>query len=548
MPPNRAITALQTAREREIRARMLAANFQTAVALQSRGRLPEAEQVYGSILALDSNHFSSLHNLGYIRLQQSRRDEAERLLRKALKINPKSADAWNTLGLVMHTAGKFREAAACFEKSLSSDPVLAHAHNNLGASLHMLERYDRATDCYRQALALNPRYADAHRNLGNALKVVGRIDEARRSYEAAIDAAPRQVANYLGIADCKRFAKGDPHLQAMETLAREADGLTESERINLHFALAKALADVGEHARSFAELLAGNALKRRKLTYDEASSLQQFERVRETFTPGLIRDRRADGEPSAIPVFVIGMMRSGTTLIEQILASHPEVFGAGERADFALAVEAELPPRPGGRSAYPEAAAGLSAKRMRQIGVRYLAGIRKGAPAKARIVNKQTTNFLFAGLIAVVLPNARIIHARRDPVDTCLSCLSTDFRGDLPFTYDPGEMGRYYQAYEALMQHWREALPPGTMIEIDYEAVVGDLESQARRLIAHCGLDWNPACLSFHTTERVVLTASATQVRQPIYRGSVGRARYYGEALRPLLNALGRVGQTGPLR
>src|SRR5271169_804721 len=246
MPPNRAITALQTAREREIRARMLAANFQTAVALQSRGRLPEAEQVYGSILALDSNHFSSLHNLGYIRLQQSRRDEAERLLRKALKINPKSADAWNTLGLVMHTAGKFREAAACFEKSLSSDPVLAHAHNNLGASLHMLERYDRATDCYRQALALNPGYADAHRNLGNALKVVGRIDEARRSYEAAIDAAPQQVANYLGIADCKRFAKGDPHLQAMETLAREADGLTESERINLHFALAKALADVGE--------------------------------------------------------------------------------------------------------------------------------------------------------------------------------------------------------------------------------------------------------------------------------------------------------------
>jgi Sulfotransferase family len=349
--------------------------------------------------------------------------------------------------------------------------------------------------------------------------VVGQIEDARRAYEAAIDLAPLETASYLGLGDCKRFTQGDPHLRAMEALAREADGLADSEQINLHFALAKALADIGEYSRSFAELLTGNALKRRTLFYDETTTLQEFERGRTVFGPELIHDRRREGEPSPVPVFVIGMPRSGTTLIEHILASHPEVFGAGERADFRQAVEAVMPGPPG----YPEAVPALSPKQMRQIGVRYVASIRKNAAGATRIINKMPTNFLFAGLIATTLPNARIIHARRDPMDTCLSCLSKIFNGDLPFTYDPGELGRYYRAYDALMWHWREVLPPGTMIEVDYEELVGDLEGQARRLIAHSGLEWSPACLSFHTTERVVATASAAQVRQPIYLSSVRR-------------------------
>jgi tetratricopeptide (TPR) repeat protein len=519
-------------------ARSTTQRFEAAAALQRHGRSGEAEQLYRSILMLDPNHFAALHNLGYLRLQQGRREEAARLLRKALKIRPKSAEAQNTLGLVLHTAGQFREAASCFERALRLDPAHANAHNNLGAALHLLDHHDRAIACYRRALALNPRYADAHRNLGNALQAIGRIDEARRAYEAAIEFAPWQAASYLGLTDCKRFKKGDPHLMALEALAREADGLPESERISLHFALAKGLADVGEYARSFAELLAGNALKRRTLSYDETASLREFERIRTVFTPGLIRARRGEGEPSAVPVFVIGMPRSGTTLIEQILASHPEVFGAGERADLGQAAEAVMSRRSDGLSGYPEAVNALSPKQMRQIGVRYLAGISKHVAGAARIVNKMPTNFLFAGLIATALPNARIIHARRDPVDTCLSCLSKIFRGDLPFTYDPGELGRYYRAYDGLMLHWREALPPGTMIEMDYEELVGDLEGQARRLIAHCGLEWSPTCLSFYSTERVVATASAAQVRQPIYRSSVGRWRAYGEALRPLLDAL----------
>ncbi|MGH7113365.1 MAG: sulfotransferase [Stellaceae bacterium] len=521
-----------------MRAAALDRSFEAAAMLQLQGRWGEAEQLYRSILAQNEKHFAALHNLGYLRLQQGRRDEAARLLRKALKIEPKSAEAHNTLGLVLHTAGQFREAARCFETAVKLAPAHANAHNNLGAALHLLDQHDRAIECYRRALALNPRYPDAHRNLGNALQAVGHIDDARLAYEAAIDLAPQQALSYLGLGDCKRYTKDDRHLRAMEALAREADRLPEGEQINVHFALAKALADIGEYGRSFAELLTGNALKRRSLLYDETATLRGFERARAAFSAALIGDRRCEGEPSAVPLFVIGMPRSGTTLIEQVLASHPEVFGAGERADFGQAVEAVVPRRADGLPGYPEGVAALSPKQMRHIGVRYVASIAKNVAGAARIVNKMPTNFRFAGLIATALPNARIVHVRRDPVDTCLSCLSKIFRGDLPFAYDPGELGRYYRAYETLMEHWRKALPPGTMIEVDYEDLVADLEGNARRLIAHCGLGWSEACLSFHTTKRVVATASAAQVRQPIYRSSVGRWRAYGEALRPLLDAL----------
>ena len=461
------------------------------------------------------------------------------LLRKALKIRPKSTSAWNLLGLVLHVDGKFYEAAGCFKKALKYDPKSAQAFNNLGASLHLLDEPDRAIPLYRKAVALIPQYADAWRNLGNALKATGQIEEARHAYESAIDADPRQTAAYAAMADCKRFEPGDPHVAKMAALARETERLTETDRINLHFVLAKAMADIGDYASSFHHLLAGNALKRQRLTYDEHATLEKFERLRRVFTSDFILERRRGGEASATPVFVIGMMRSGTTLIEQILASHPEIVGVGERADFSIAVEASLPIHPKDRQEYPEAVTAMLLPQLHQIGARYLASIRKGAPRAARIVNKQPTNFLFAGMIAAVLPGARIIHARRNPVDTCLSCLATDFRGDLPFTYDVGEMARYYRAYEALMGHWREVLPPETMIEVEYEQLVADLEGQARRMIAHCGLEWNDDCVAFHATKRIVLTASATQVRQPLYHSSVGRARRYGTAARPLYDALG---------
>jgi hypothetical protein len=236
-------------------------------------------------------------------------------------------------------------------------------------------------------------------------------------------------------------------------------------------------------------------------------------------------------------VFIAGMMRSGSTLVEQILSSHPQVFGGGELKHFGGAVK-RIRTTHGGSAAFPELVLGMTGEDCRDLGTRYLAEIERFAPSAAHVTDKMLENFMFAGLIHLALPNAPIIHTVRDPVDTCLSCFSKLFAEGQNYTYDLAELGRYYRHYQALMAHWRCVLPPGRILDVRYENVVADLEGQARRIIAHCGLNWDPRCLAFHQTDRPVLTASAAQVRQPIYSTAVGRWRVHREALRPLLAEL----------
>jgi hypothetical protein len=332
------------------------------------------------------------------------------------------------------------------------------------------------------------------------------------------------------------MAPGDPHLRAMQELAQDIGSLDEGEQIDLNFALSKALADVGDKDQSFQRLLTANALKRRRTFYDEAADIGFLERMQTAFTGQMMRNNEGAGEPSPAPAFILGMPRSGTTLAEQILASHPKVFGAGEIPDFARALAAIGPVSP---LRAPEAALQMSREQWRRLGAAYLGNIRARAPAAERIVNKMPDNFRFVGLIHLALPNARIIHVRRDPIDTCLSCFSKQFAGNLPYSYDLAELGRYYRAYEALMAHWRRVLPQGAMLEVRYEEIVADLEGQARRILAYCGLAWDANCLDFHRTERPVHTASVAQVRQPIYKSSVQRWRPYERFLGPLLAELG---------
>jgi hypothetical protein len=295
---------------------------------------------------------------------------------------------------------------------------------------------------------------------------------------------------------------------------------------------------VGDPERSFRYLLEGNALKRKQVVYDEEAALAAINRISAAFTEEIIGRHAGQGETSAVPVFILGLPRSGTTLVEQILASHHGIYGAGEIDAFAYSVAAQDDPV---RRvlADPAVISTLSGDALRRLGADYLGRIRACAPQADRITNKLPENFRLAGLIHLALPNARIIHTRRDPIDTCFSCFSQLFAGNLPYTYDLAELGRYYRAYDALMAHWRRVLPPGVMIEVQYEELVADLAGQARRLVAHCGLEWDPRCLDFHQTERAVRTASMNQVRQPFYRQSVGRWHTYERFLGPLLETLG---------
>jgi hypothetical protein len=336
---------------------------------------------------------------------------------------------------------------------------------------------------------------------------------------------------YLALAGVHRFAADDQLISQMEMLAADAS-LGDDDRIELHFALGKAFDDIGDVERAFEHLRRGNSLKRSHILYDEGASFAEIERIRDVFSAKLLRQCAGSGDPSQRPVFVVGMLRSGTTLIDQILASHPHVFGVGESS--AMHRQATMLAGP-----YPDALPDLDPSVWARLGAGYLQEVGARAPDVLRIVDKMPSNFLLVGLIHLALPNARIVHAVRDPLDTCLSCFSTLFRAGQPHTHDLAELGRYWRHYRTLMDHWHAVLPSGVMIDVGYEDLVTDLEGQIRRLLAHCGLEWHQRCLEFYHTDRVVRTASFAQVRQPLYGRSVGRWRAYGEQrLQPLIQAL----------
>ncbi len=510
-------------------------HFNLGNALAGLGCDKEALPHYDAALALQLHYPQALWHRSNALSRLDRKAEAVAGYETAIAQVPGFAEAYNNLGSVLLALGRYEEAIARLEQALALDENCAEAHCNLGASLQATGRREEAMAHYSRALSLKPDFAEAHIGRGNLLQELGRIEEARQAFETAIEAAPRHTTAYHSLIDTKRFGPDDTHLAAMEALARDAASFSTKERGELHFALGKALADAGRYEASHHHFLKGNALKRSTFAYDEPATVEFLEHLRAKFTREVIDSQRGSGHPSPAPIFIVGMPRSGTTLVEQILAGHANVFAAGELRAVAESMKAI----PGFEAALDSPTPGMDPALLHELGDRYAARIAALAPGAAHVTDKMPANYRFLGLIHLALPNARIVHVRRNPVDTCLSCFTRLFTYDQRFCYDLGELGRYYRAYHDLMTHWQTVLPKATFIEVKYEDVVGDLEGQARRMLAHCGLDWDDSCLEFHRAQRPVRTASAAQVRQPLYRTSIGRWRAYGASLAPLLDALG---------
>jgi tetratricopeptide (TPR) repeat protein len=548
-----------------------------ALALHQAGRLAEAEEVYKQVLDIQSDQFDSLHLLGVILFQRGAPAAAVEQIDRALEINSNDAVALNNRGNVLlalqrydealasydralalrsdygdalcnrgaalHELKRYEEALAAWDRIIALRPDYAEAHSNRGNTLRELRRYNEAVEACKHALALQPDLVDAHVNMGSVLKDLGHLREAQETYLEVLRLDPSLANVYVNLADSKTFKPDDPHLSAMEALAAETEGLSKTDRMQLDFALGKAYADLKDYGRSFKHLLAGNAAKRATISYDENAAFALFDQIERVFTGELIAKMSGGGDPSTLPIFVIGMPRSGTTLIEQIIASHPQVHGAGELQTLNRVI-VTLRDADGNAIPYPQFVPALDGSALRQIGACYVTELRALA-AKSRQMNsafvtdKMPSNYFFVGLIHLALPNAKIVHTVRDPVDTCVSCFSKLFSGEQTYAYDLGELGRYYRRYEQLMGHWHRVLPADRILEVCYEDVVADLEGQARRIITYCGMPWDDGCLSFHKTDRPIRTASATQVRQPIYKNAVGRWRVYEEHLGPLLIALG---------
>ncbi len=516
---------------------LASAHNELGCVFQRQGKLDQALTRFEHALAVNPRFALARNNLGNVLKDQGKLDQAAAQYRRALALEPNFFHALFNLGNVLRDQGHFDLAIACFERVLAINPSFPDAYNNLGSALMVQDRTDQAVARLKQALALKPDFAEAHYNLGNALKNLGKFDEAAAHYDRALALRPDYAEVHYGRTDLKTFRAGDPDLAALEKLAADANRLPPSKMLYIHFALGKALDDVGDYQRAFEHLLLGNALKRREVDYHEAAFQQTLRQIAEVFDSSLLSRFDGAGDPSAVPIFVLGMPRSGSTLVEQILASHPLVQAAGELKNLRRVARA-APDAAGRPVPFPAGVRELNADDFRRLGQAYLASLPTPAAGKKRIVDKMPGNFLRIGLIRLILPNARIIHTVRDPVDTCVSCFSRLFMSGHPFSYDLAELGRYYRWYHELMEHWRTVLPAGAMLDVAYEDVVDDLEGQARRLIDFCGLPWDDRCLNFHETSRPIVTASNVQVRQPLYRSSVARWRRFEAYLQPLLAEL----------
>ncbi|MFM0151463.1 tetratricopeptide repeat-containing sulfotransferase family protein [Paraburkholderia sediminicola] len=460
--------------------------------------------------------------------------------------DPADAILHERLAATLAALNRFPEAIARYHEAITVDPRNSDLHHGLGWSLEQMHRLEPAIDAYREAVRVNPKADGSYNNMGNCLQALGRFDESHEAYRRAIEAAPQVPLYYRNFVQSKRLAADDPVFVALEHLVGDIASLTPANQAEIHFAYGQALSDVGRNDASFDHFLKGNALHRASVRYDEAASLGLFAHLPELLTSDVLAGKRGLGAPSAAPIFIVGMPRSGSTLIEQILASHPQVFGAGERTEFGEVLVNCI----GRDSDDPlridiEALQGVGPAQLRTLGADYLRRMytalpemQTAVPGYTRFTDKYPFNFINIGLIHLALPNARFIHSSRSPLQSCLSIFSRIFH-DVPFSYDLGELGRYYRAYDALMAHWQRVLPEGTMIEIKYEELVEDFESNVRRLLAHCGLDWDERCLAFHQTTRQVNTASAAQVRRPLYKTSLQRWQPQQALLQPLFDGLG---------
>lgn len=461
-------------------------------------------------------------------------DEALAGFSQAMAMAPASPTPYLAAGRALMTAGRFDEALYCFDQAIARAPGSAEAKEGAGEALLALGRAPAALEIFTALRSGDPRTHIAWHRSAEALSQLGRLADAREALEQAVRLAPDVVGHHYALAQLARFTPDDPRLAPLERLGAKAARYPEPDRCELYFALGKAYDDLGRHDAAFRQFAAGNALRRRAVRYDEAGFLGILQALETAFTPEAVTALAGSGHPAEEPVFIVGMPRSGTSLVEQILASHPQVFGAGEQMILhQLLGQGLLGPD------FPAGLARLKPAALHAFGGHYAMQMKALAPAARRIVDKLPANFMLCGLIHLALPNARIIHVKRDPLDTCFSCYANLFAQAIDYSYDLGELGRYYRGYETLMDHWQRVLPAGAILEVSYESLVGNLEAEARRILTHIGLDWDAACLSFHRTARVVHTLSAAQVRQPVYASAVGRAAPYAPYLAPLRRALG---------
>jgi tetratricopeptide (TPR) repeat protein len=502
-----------------------------AVEKLAAGSIEDAARLCTEALALAPVNMDALRVRATILTQTGRPAEAERIARDLVRRAPGHAGAWTVFGTALSELDRGADAIAAMEQAATLRPDEAEPLVALGSTASTHGDFLRAERAFRAALAIAPDYAPALMGLGHALKTLGQRDDAVAAYRACLDHAPDAGEVWWSLANLKVFQFTDADIARMEAMLA-AGGLADVALAGIAFALGKANEDRGDYDRAFHFYAEGNDRQRQRVRYDPGQTQAINERLVRIFDRDFFAERAGWGSPAPDPIFILGLPRAGSTLIEQILASHPQVDGTSELPTIGR-LTAEIGRFRSDDVTYPEALCDLDRPDCAALGEAYLARSRHHRGTRPFFTDKMPNNFASIGFIHLILPNARIIDARRHPMDTCMGAFKQLFARGQTFTYDLFELGDYYLEYDRLMAWWDQALP-GRVLRVDHEALVMNQEAETRRLLEYCGLPWDEVCLRFHETRRAVNTASSEQVRRPLYRDALGGWRRYARHLTDL--------------
>ena len=506
--------------------------------LHKQRRLEEALSAHSAAVSLSPTSHEAFFNLGNVQCDLYKFDEALENYHRAVHLKPDFALCYNHMGLVFHHMGRIEYAKAAYAKALSINPDYLTAWNNLGNLLTAIGPWDQALASFQRANAIDPTSIVA--KIGEA-KVLERQGEYEASYERLRPFIEMDELNYDAVityaALCRPLNLRDESISLLEKLLRQKQTSLDNEKLaHLHSELGRLYDSKQDYSRAFSHYERGNDILRQSRPFDIEEIAQYIESHINTYDLDFLSRAPRSQSGSTRPIFIIGMPRSGTTLVEQILASHPEIYGGGELEKLGQLVS-EFSNMNGSTAGYPACITTANPNDIEHLAKGYLDYLGNLSAHDRRITDKMPSNYIHLGLINLLFPEARVIHCTRDPMDTCLSCYFQSFGWRIPYTLDLKTLGRYYRLYQRLMNHWKSVIDIAFM-EVRYEDLVKDLAGTSKTIINFCGLEWNDRCLEFHNTKRVVATASHDQVRQPIYKKSIGRWRNYDAHLEPLRRAL----------
>jgi tetratricopeptide (TPR) repeat protein len=507
----------------------------------AENRIPEAEAGLREHLKRHPTDVLAIRMLAEVAARLGRNHDAETLLARCIQLAPGFRMARQNYAMVLHRQNKWTEALTEVDFLLQDEPSNPGLHNLKAAVLGRIGDYEESIALYRKVLRDYPRQPKVWMSLGHALKTANHNAEAIEAYRRCIELAPHFGEVWWSLANLKTFRFTAKEIAAMRAQL-ERDDLTNDDRYHFHFTLGKALEDEQDFAGSFDHYERGNALRRKLIRYDAAENAAHVARSKKLFTREFFAARADGGCPARDPIFIVGLPRSGSTLVEQILSSHSQVEGTQELPDITMLARmvARRTSRAEG-SAYPRALEKFTADELRELGERYMEQTRiQRKTSLPLFIDKMPNNFAHIGMIQLILPNAKIIDTRRHPLGCCFSCFKQHFARGQAFTYDQAEIGAYYRDYVELMAHF-DAVLPGRVHRVFYERMVDDTEAEVRRLLEYCGLPFEEGVLKFHENKRAVRTASSEQVRQPIFREGLDQWRHFEPWLTPLRTSLGQV-------